>query len=73
MTALAELKALSVSANATKAGHANGTNLPALIQTAELRVIELQALLKQIIAFHPSGGGDASNYSALQAVLAELA
>jgi hypothetical protein len=41
--------------------------------TAQLRVTELQILLKQIVAHHPSGGGDAANYAALNAVLAELA
>jgi hypothetical protein len=40
---------------------------------AELHAIELQAILKQIVAVHPSSGGDASNYAALNAVIAELA
>jgi hypothetical protein len=43
--------------------------------TAQLHVIELQTVLKQIVALHPSGGGDAANYNyaALNAGLAELA
>jgi hypothetical protein len=45
----------------------------ALVVQAELHAIELQAILKQIVAVHPSGGGDAANYSALNAVIAELA
>jgi hypothetical protein len=42
------------------------------VTTAQLHVTELQALLKQIVALHPSSGGDAANYAALNAVLAEL-
>ena len=44
-----------------------------LVGTAQLHVTELQTVLKQIVALHPSGGGDAANYAALNAVLAELA
>jgi hypothetical protein len=47
--------------------------LTTLVGTAQLHVIELQTVLKQIVALHPSGGGDAANYAALNAVLAELA
>jgi len=47
--------------------------LATLVGTAQLHVIELQTVLKQIVALHPSGGGDAANYAALNAVLAELA
>ncbi|MDX6558174.1 MAG: hypothetical protein QOF72_1223 [Blastocatellia bacterium] len=38
-----------------------------------LHAVELQAILKQIVAVHPSGGGDASNYAALNTVIGELA
>jgi hypothetical protein len=54
------------------AGHA-GVNLPAPITQAQLQMTELQAILKQITAFHPSGGGDATNYAAISVVPAELA
>jgi hypothetical protein len=30
-------------------------------------------ILRQIVAVHPSGGGDAANFAALNAVIAELA
>lgn len=45
----------------------------ALINEAPFHIIELQAVLKQIVAHHPPGGGDAANYAALNAVLAQLA
>jgi len=73
MTALTDLRAITLTANATKVGHAAGTNLPALTALAQQHVVELEIILKQIVAIHPSGGGDASNLSALNAVLAELA
>jgi hypothetical protein len=34
--------------------------LATLVGTAQLHVIELQTVLKQIVALHPSGGGDAA-------------
>lgn len=73
MTVLADLKAIAMTTNAKNVVSAKGADLNALVQTAEQHVIELQALLKQIIAVHPSGGGDASNYTALGSVLAQLA
>ena len=73
MTALTDLKAISLTSTAKNAGAAKGANLPALVAQAQLQVTELETTLKQIVAFHPSGGGDAANYAALNAVLAELA
>lgn len=73
MTVLTDLKALSLSQNAKTVVAANGADLAALLLLAQQHTIELQAVLKQIIAHHPSGGGDASNYAALGAVLAQLA
>jgi hypothetical protein len=34
---------------------------------------ERVTILRQIVAVHPSGGGDAANFAALNAVIAELA
>ncbi|WP_316205436.1 hypothetical protein [Bradyrhizobium sp. SZCCHNS3004] len=72
MTVLTDLKALSLSQNAKNVVAAKGANLDGLISLAQQHTIELQAVLKQIIAHHPSGGGDAANYAALSAVLAQL-
>jgi hypothetical protein len=72
LTVLADLTAIGLTANAKAVGQTKGADLPQLVSTAKLHVIELQALLKQIIAFHPSSGGDASNYTALNAVLTQL-
>jgi hypothetical protein len=46
--------------------------LQSLVAMAQQHITELEIVLKQIIAIHPSTGGDAANYSALNAVLAEL-
>jgi hypothetical protein len=43
-----------------------------LITNAKQDIIELQAKLEQIIAHHPTGGGDAANLASLNAVLAQL-
>lgn len=73
MTVLTDLKAISLTASAKAAVSAKGADLPALVTQAQLHVIELQTILKQIVAVHPSGGVDAANYAALNAVIAELA
>lgn len=73
MTAHSDLAAISLTANAQAKAQAAGVNLPALVAQAQAHIADLQILLKQIVAFHPTTGGDASNYSALLAVLAELA
>lgn len=73
MTALTDLKAIALTANANKVGSAKGANLAALVAQAQLQITELVILLKQIVALHPSGGGDATNYAALNTILAELA
>lgn len=73
MTVLADLTAITPTANAKSVVSAKGADLVFLIGNAKQDIIELQAKLKQIIAHHPTGGGDASNLSALNAVLAQLA
>ncbi|MGJ5095607.1 hypothetical protein ACQR18_26265 [Bradyrhizobium oligotrophicum] len=72
MTVLTDLKALSLSQNAKTVVAAKGADLGSLLTLAQQHTIELQAILKQIIAHHPSSGGDATNYAALGAVLAQL-
>ena len=73
MTAHTDLAAITPTANAKGVAQAAGVNLPQLMALADTHINELRILLKQIIALHPSSGGDAANYAALQAVLAELA
>ena len=73
MTALADLRAVSLTANAKGVVAVKGVDLQSLVTQAQFHVIELQTVLKQIVALHPSTGGDAANYAALNAVLAELA
>src|SRR5229473_6508343 len=73
MTVLTDLKAISLTANAKGVVSAKGADLSTLVGTGQLHVIELQTVLKQIVALHPASGGDATNYAALNAVLAQLA
>jgi hypothetical protein len=73
VTVLTDLKAIGLTASAKGVISAKGPELSALVTMAQLHVTELQTVLKQILALHPSGGGDASNYAALNAVLAQLA
>jgi hypothetical protein len=73
MTVLADLTAISLTANARNVGASAGVDLVGLITQTKLDVIELRARLQQIVKIHPTGGGDAANLSALNAVVAELA
>jgi hypothetical protein len=73
MTALTDLSAISLTSTAKAAASAKGVDLPTIVALAKTHVIELAALLRSIVAVHPSTGGDASNYNALVAVIAELA
>jgi hypothetical protein len=73
MTVLADLTAITPTANAKAVVSAKGADLVFLITNAKQDIIELQAKLKQIIAHHPTGGGDAANLASLNAVLAQLA
>lgn len=74
MTALTDIKAITLTSNAKALGQAAGTNLASLMVQAQQHASELEVLLKQIIAIHPTtGGADATNLTALNAILAELA
>jgi hypothetical protein len=73
MSALTDLTAISFTATAKAAASAKGEDLIVLVTLAESHITELSALLKQIVAIHPSTGGDAANYAALNAIVAELA
>ena len=73
MTVLTELNAISLTGTANAAAQAKGVNLAALVTLAKTHTIELQRALANVLAYHPNTGGDTTNYSALQAVVAELA
>jgi hypothetical protein len=72
-TALTDLTAITLTTTAKNAGGANGVDMVGLMTLAKSHATELSALLKQIVKFHPSTGGDAANYASLNAILAELA
>jgi hypothetical protein len=73
MTVMAELATITVTATAQAAVFVKGENLTALVGAAKLQVLDLKKVLSNIVAVHPSSGGDASSYAALTAVIAELA
>jgi hypothetical protein len=73
MTVLTELNAISLTGTAAAAAQARGVNLGALASLAKTHTIELKTALTNVLAVHPSSGGDSTNYSALQTIIAELA
>lgn len=72
-TAMTDLKALVLTANAKSVAATKGLDLNALVVQAERLTGELTVILKQIYSFHPSSGGDAANYAAINTVIGELA
>jgi hypothetical protein len=64
--------AIVPTANAKSVVQAKGVQINDLMQLLQQHAIEMQAIVKQVISLHPTGGGDAANLTALQAVLAEL-
>jgi hypothetical protein len=73
MTVHTDLAAITPTANAKNVVSAKGADLTSLVNEVHQHIYELQAVLKQIINMHPTGGGDAANSAALSAVLAQLA
>jgi len=72
MTVKAEVNAIAPTANAKAVVQAKGANITDLMQLLTQSAIDMQVLVRQIIALHPSGGGDAANLAALSALLAEI-
>jgi hypothetical protein len=72
MTALADAKAIAPTANAKLVVSAKGTDINGVMLLIQQHCIELQTLVKYAISVHPSGGADAANPTALNALLAEL-
>jgi hypothetical protein len=73
VTALTDIKAITPTANAKSVVSAKGADINALMAAATIKAAELKVLVAQIIAMHPTGGGDAANLTALNNILAELA
>jgi hypothetical protein len=73
MTVMTELNAISLTGTANAAAQSKGVNLAALVSLAKTHTIELQRALSNVLAFHPNTGGDTTNYSSLQTIVAELA
>lgn len=73
MTVLTELNAISLTGTAAAAAQAKGVNLTALVANAKTHTIELQRALANVLAVHPNSGGNSTNYSSLQTIIAELA
>ena len=71
-TITADINAITLTANAKAASLAAGADLPTLMSQLQIHLGEKQRLLKQILAFHPSTGGDAANWAAINAILAKL-
>jgi hypothetical protein len=61
-----------LTASAKAASSAAGADLPTLMSQLLVHAGEKQILLKQILAFHPSPGGDAANWAAINAILVKL-
>lgn len=73
MTVLAELKAISLTGTAAAAASAKGINLANAVALAISHTIDLQVALKNVLAYHPNSGGDATNFASLTSIAAELA
>jgi hypothetical protein len=72
MTLKTDLAAITPTSTARQAFKNAGTDLDQMIAEANAHAADLQALLKQIISFHPSAGGDSSNHASLVSLVGEL-
>lgn len=72
-TTLTDLSAITLTANAKAYASARGVDINSMLALAKSHSLEFTTLLKNIVAAHPSGGGDAANLAALNTIIAELA
>lgn len=72
-TVLTDLNAITLTTTAKAAAQAKGANLPDLMNLCKEAAIELSRLITETQKYHPSGGGDATNYAALTTIIGELA
>jgi hypothetical protein len=70
MTALTDVKAITPTPNAKLVISAGGADVSGLMSLIQQHIIELRALVSQVIKLHPNGD---ANLTALNALLAELA
>jgi hypothetical protein len=64
--------AITLTSTARSAFRSAGTDGDELLAQINLHIIELRRIYAQFVAIHPSSGGDSSNASALNAILAKL-
>jgi hypothetical protein len=69
-TTLTGLKSITLTANAKANAQAGATDLPSLMIEAQTHATELQRILGQVIALHPSGDANLSTLNTLLAALA---
>ena len=72
MTVMTDLNAIALTSTAKASVSAKGADIGGLVTQAKRAAGELQVLLKQIVAHHPSTGPDAANWASLNAIVAEL-
>ncbi|WP_024516832.1 hypothetical protein [Bradyrhizobium sp. Tv2a-2] len=71
-TVVTNLKAITPTANAKSVVQTKGADISSLMLLAQQHGVELNNVITQILALHPTGGGDAANVTALQAIQALL-
>jgi hypothetical protein len=71
-TVKSDAAAITPTANAKAVVQTKAQDLTSLMLLLQQAAIEMQILVKEIIKVHPTGGGDAANLTALNAILAEL-
>jgi hypothetical protein len=71
-TVKTDVAAITPTANAKAVAQAKGQDISSLMPLLQTQAIEMQILVKEIIKVHPTGGGDAANLTALNAILSEL-
>ena len=71
-TVKTDVGAFTPTANTIAFAATRGVNLAGLMALLQTHAIEMSRLLGEIIKAHPTGGGDASNLTALNTILSEL-
>jgi hypothetical protein len=71
-TVKSDVAAISPTANAKAVAQTKCVDISGLMTLLQTQAVEMQILVKEIIKVHPTGGGDAANLTALNAILTEL-
>jgi hypothetical protein len=72
MTTIADIKAITPTANAKAVIAAKGHSADSLLAQAQVHASELKVIVTQLTNLHPAGGGDAANLTALNNLLTSL-